>query len=50
MEYHCTYKSCSYEGPGSYIIVIPEEICADEHNCATLFCPHCRKKLVKRDK
>lgn len=49
MEYHCNHKNCSYEGPGPYVLVVPAEICADEHNCATLFCPHCEHELVKRD-
>jgi hypothetical protein len=47
MEYRCQSKDCPFEGPQPYMVSLPEEIQVDEHNLATMFCPHCEKKLVK---
>jgi hypothetical protein len=47
MEYHCRSKNCPFEGPQPYVLSLPEEAQMDENNCATMFCPHCEKELVK---
>ena len=47
MEYHCKSKECPYDGPRPYVLSLPEELNVDEHNCATMFCPHCEQELVK---
>ena len=47
MEFSCYKKGCPYEGEGAYILSIPSEVCVDEHNRATFFCPHCNSELAK---
>ena len=49
MEFTCYRKECPYEGKGSYMLTIPQEVCVDEHNCATFFCPHCNGELIKME-
>ena len=46
MDFQCQYEDCPFEGPEPYRISLPEEIQVDPHNIATMFCPHCEKKLV----
>jgi hypothetical protein len=46
MEYYCESKKCPFDGPQPFVLSLPEEVCVDEHNCATMFCPHCEKELV----
>ena len=49
MHFYCPEKDCSFKGPGSYEVCLPTEAFVDEHNLADLFCPHCRKPLVKSE-
>jgi hypothetical protein len=49
MNFTCYEKRCPYEGEGSYILSIPPEVCVDEHNQATFFCPHCNSELIKKE-
>ena len=49
MEFYCPEKGCCEKGNKLYTIKLPQEICVDEHNCATIFCPHCRGELVKKE-
>jgi hypothetical protein len=46
MEYRCESKSCPYEGDNAYTLYLPQEACIDEHNCAVVFCPHCKGQMV----
>lgn len=45
MIYFCTQSACPYDGPKPYQLDLPAEACIDEHNCATIFCPHCQHEL-----
>ena len=49
MEFSCLKKECPYDGKGSYMLKISSEACVDEHNCATLFCPHCKSELTRME-
>lgn len=49
MEFSCYKEGCPYEGPGSYVVKIAPEAYIDEHNYATIFCPHCQSELVKKE-
>ena len=42
MEFSCYKEGCPFEGPGSYVVKIAPEAYIDEHNYATIFCPHCQ--------
>ncbi|MDJ0784729.1 MAG: hypothetical protein QNJ22_22385 [Desulfosarcinaceae bacterium] len=48
MEFICKSKNCPYEGPGPYVLSLPEEIPLDRNNVATMFCPHCEQELVEK--
>ena len=50
MEFSCYKEGCPYEGPGSYVVKIAPEAYIDEHNYATIFCPHCQSELVKKER
>lgn len=49
MEFYCVEKMCSFEGKKPFVLNIPTEMCVDEHNCATVFCPYCQSKLIKKE-
>ena len=49
MEFYCTEKGCSEKRNKPYTVKVPQEMCVDEHNCATMFCPHCPGTLVKKE-
>ncbi|MBW2632625.1 MAG: hypothetical protein JRE14_00575 [Deltaproteobacteria bacterium] len=49
MEFSCPEKECQYDGTGSYMLNIPQEVCVDEQNVATPFCPHCGHTLIKSE-
>jgi hypothetical protein len=49
MEFYCSEKKCPYKEDAGYVLKIPQEACPDEHNYATIFCPHCHSQLIKRE-
>ena len=49
MEFSCLKKECPFDGNGSYTLSIPSEACVDEHNCASVFCPHCKSEMTRND-
>ena len=49
MEFGCFTEGCPFEGPGSYVVKIASEALIDEHNYATIFCPHCQNEMKKME-
>ena len=49
MDYFCEKSTCPFEGEKPYVLSIPTEACVDQHNIATLFCPHCGGKLTVKE-
>ncbi|MFZ7126890.1 MAG: hypothetical protein ACOWWM_12125 [Desulfobacterales bacterium] len=49
MEYYCNNQSCTGGGNVPFRLTLPPEACIDEHNCATVFCPHCQGKMSIAD-
>ena len=49
MKFLCPEQECEYDGTGVYELTIPQEVCVDEQNIATPFCPHCGKTLVRSE-
>lgn len=49
MEFYCAEKKCPSSGTRPYAITVPQEACVDEHNCATMFCPHCNSRLIRKE-
>ena len=45
----CSNKNCNYQGSEDYVMCIPAEAVMDEHNMATVFCPHCAQELCNPD-
>jgi hypothetical protein len=46
MRCYCLYRRCTFEGTKPYVFNLPHEALMDEHNIATVFCPHCQSKLM----
>lgn len=49
MEFYCAEKKCPSKGMGAYAVKLPQEVSVDEHNLATLFCPHCQSQLIRKE-
>jgi hypothetical protein len=48
MNYYCQSEQCTFEGDGPYKLSLPPQVCVDEHNCATIFCPYCHNEMIRK--
>jgi hypothetical protein len=49
MKYLCMENKCPFDGTKPFVLSIPQEVCVDKHNIATLFCPHCGSNLKEKE-
>jgi hypothetical protein len=47
LEYTCTNRACPEKDKNQYRLALPAELAMDDHNIADIFCPKCKRMLVR---
>jgi hypothetical protein len=49
IKFKCTNSSCCNSNTKEHQLVLPVEVVMDEKNMAVMFCPKCKRKLIRTE-